>query len=694
MADEIYSSSYWGNGVCDNDIGWGGVYKDVAGCTPDFSNTYSMAFDGVNDFISTGYTYDAAVTPNLTLSFWFKTTSTALFEFPISIKTNGGLYNSSIVMIYGDNLLIQDRTGWVFGTNQSINDGNWHNVIVTAAYSGNTTAGTNLNMYLDGNLTPDLSSSTMDSGANSYLDGELFIGNFNGASKWYDCNVDEVAVWESILTSSNITSIYNSGVPTTLPVTPTAYYKMGDNGSYKSPQWLEPQNSNKDKLSNFSFEFDGVGDNISLSSNIDLGTLNTVSFWIKRNDTAIAQPFGNTTAWSDFLVRLQTTQISFGSTSFVFNDATTLSLVNQTTNWTHLMFVRNGSNCNLFVNGVDRDGAKTNSNAAAVNRFRTIGSPGDGSTWNFNGSIDEIALWTSDESSNISAIYNGGEPTTLPSGAVAHYKMGEEANFTDNWLVNNSALSNYSTRSFNFDGVDDFVNISNPIPLGLTSISFWMKSTDISGAKGITNGLGQLNFIGTSPIVRLNSTNYRYFADQVGNFDGNWHHWFLLIAGSGQSDITNSRLFVDGVEVLGSTAISNGLPLAWGVSQIGKGFYGSINASIDEFAIWQSDETANVSTIYNSGVPARIEGATSHWRMGEDATFNTNWSLPDNGSASNTGTSANMTIADLEGNAPNYTGGGLSNNMTIEDRVGDAPNSSNNSLSYNMDEVDRESDTP
>ena len=79
--------------------------------------------------------------------------------------------------------------------------------------------------------------------------------------------------------------------------------------------------------------------------------------------------------------------------------------------------------------------------------------------------------------------------------------------------------------------------------------------------------------------------------------------------------------------------------------------------------------------------------------MGEDATFNTNWNVPDN-AGSNTGTSANMTISDLKGEAPNYTGGGLSNNMTIEDRVGDASNSSNNALSYNMDEVDRETDVP
>ncbi len=34
MANEIYSKSWWGSGVCDNTVGWGIVYKPYAGCTP------------------------------------------------------------------------------------------------------------------------------------------------------------------------------------------------------------------------------------------------------------------------------------------------------------------------------------------------------------------------------------------------------------------------------------------------------------------------------------------------------------------------------------------------------------------------------------------------------------------------------------------------------------------------------------
>ena len=163
-----------------------------------------------------------------------------------------------------------------------------------------------------------------------------------------------------------------------------------------------------------------------------------------------------------------------------------------------------------------------------------------------------------------------------------------------------------NTYSMAFDGVDDYILLGSVIPLGLSSISFWMKSSHSSGNGGITKGLGDLNIIGTSPLVRLGASNYRYFADQVANFDGEWHHWFLLIAGSGTSDITNSRLFVDGVEISSGTTISSGAPAAWTVSQIGTGFYVYLSCSIDEVAIWQSDQTSNISTIYNSGTPADL----------------------------------------------------------------------------------------
>ena len=99
------------------------------------------------------------------------------------------------------------------------------------------------------------------------------------------------------------------------------------------------------------------------------------------------------------------------------------------------------------------------------------------------------------------------------------------------------------------------------------------------------------------------------------------------------------------------------------------------NGNIDDIAVFDSAlSSGDVTTIYNSGVPNDLSSLSpvGYWRS-ENSTFSTNWTVTDNGSGSNDGTSANM---------------------TIEDRVGDASNStSNNSVSFNMDEVDRESDT-
>ncbi len=208
--------------------------QSLAITAPAFASTQSFSFDGADDFINTGYSYDATVNNNLSLSFWINSTRSGTFMFPLSITTGAGAsgYPNAIVMIWNKKLLLQDRTGWNFGS-ALINDGNWHNIIVTAAYSGNTTDGTNLNMYVDGNLTPDISTSTMSSGTNSYLQGTLFLGNFNGVDKGMTSKLDEVAVWESILSSSAITEVYNSGVPNDLDTlsnasSPTAWYRMGE----------------------------------------------------------------------------------------------------------------------------------------------------------------------------------------------------------------------------------------------------------------------------------------------------------------------------------------------------------------------------------------------------------------------------------------------------------------------------------
>ena len=139
------------------------------------------------------------------------------------------------------------------------------------------------------------------------------------------------------------------------------------------------------------------------------------------------------------------------------------------------------------------------------------------------------------------------------------------------------------------------------------------------------------------------------------------------------------NLYINGVaaQVTGSDTTSDNFTSYDKLSLANDNFSGGrywFDGEMDEVAIFSSDQSANAATIYNTGTPTDLTSLspTSWWRMGEQATFSTNWTVPDQ-IASNNGTSANM---------------------TIEDRVGDAPNSSNNSLSYNMDAADIVEETP
>ena len=193
----------------------------------------------------------------------------------------------------------------------------------------------------------------------------------------------------------------------------------------------------------------------------------------------------------------------------------------------------------------------------------------------------------------------------------------------------------------------------------------------------------------------MNKSNFSFTA-------GTWFHIAIIYDESEASNSDKVKVYIDGVLqsntvagfALTSMNTSNGNSTE--IGKVGGFTTKQYNGKIDEVAIFNS--AVSIGDLWNgSGEPvdvSAVSGITNYYRMGEDASFNgTNWTLPDNAGTS-TGTSANMTVDDLVGEAPNYSGGGISSGMTIQDRVGDAPNSENNALSYNMDLVDRTTNVP
>jgi len=78
--------------------------------------------------------------------------------------------------------------------------------------------------------------------------------------------------------------------------------------------------------------------------------------------------------------------------------------------------------------------------------FERIGLRNGVNSSAFGGQIDEVALWDS-ALTDISSIYSGGEPTTI-TGAIAHWRLGDEATFSGGvWTVPDQVGSNDGTSN-------------------------------------------------------------------------------------------------------------------------------------------------------------------------------------------------------------------------------------------------------
>ena len=201
-------------------------------------------------------------------------------------------------------------------------------------------------------------------------------------------------------------------------------------------------------------------------------------------------------------------------------------------------------------------------------------------------------------------------------------------------------------QSIEHDGVDDYVTFgtmtgSSLAITGDISISMWLKFSN-SGGTEYAMSMGDVYGIYTSGgtirgFARIGGTFTAL--SSVGTFNDNaWHH-VLYVKNS-----TNMYLYIDGSlnasNTNGGTNTITSFDMRLGARYTTANFYEGLT---DEVAIWNSDRSADVSTIYNSGVPNNLNDLSnaplSWWRCGDGDTSPT---LTDNGSGGNDGTMTNF----------------------------------------------------
>jgi hypothetical protein len=679
-------------------------------------NTYSTQFDGVDDYVDCGVITTLQNASEYSLSCWFKTSDFTKNQG--ILKWYYALTGWIQVSLTGSTMYFVPASSSAFGFNSpAISNDTWYNIIMV--FDGTGIGNSNrLKAYLNGVELVLTYSGTVQPTTTAMIGGTFKIGERYINTDYFLGNIDEVSIFDSVIAIGDVWD--GSGAATDLSLLatpPTNWYRNGDNGSWKSPQWLIPNNENKDKVSNYSFDFDGVDDYITASNAVlsSAGDM-TISCWANFTSLSSVQGIFDSTNYflsgfnGGFSFRTigANLDVAFSNgTSFDAHSAT--AGLSTSGGWYHLAFTfDNTTKVGTFYKNGASIGTHTyiGYDNADLTNGGVIARSVRNNNFCFTGLLDEIVIFDSvKDATAINDIYNGGTPTTI-SGAVAHYKMGEEANFTSNWLVDNSALTNYSKRSFDFDGVDDYISVSDN-SIGQTqniSYSIWVN-LDATTRQYIVGNWGSSNFGGGLSVENgdvlvfqmADGTNDSFFNSRVVGFSthapiNTWNH--ILATWDG----TDSKIYINGV--LRNTW-SPTLPYTISYSNtfwIGRRSNNdfSVNGKLDELALFNT--AISIGDVWDgSGQPidvSAVSGLTNNWRMGEEASFNgTNWTVPDN-LGSNNGTSANMTVDSLVGEAANYSDGGISNGMTIEDRVGEAPNSTNNALSINMDLIDRVPDTP
>lgn len=162
--------------------------------------------------------------------------------------------------------------------------------------------------------------------------------------------------------------------------------------------------SDKDGNSNEAYSFDGANDYMSLSSTYNIGTIHSISFRVKFSKTVcdflratnrLSTLYFPSLNQISYRCGISTfSQVDFSETDIIIMDGTT---------YFDVVFTRNGTTVNLYLNAVSKQSPKTLSN----NYDFVINLLGATATWPLGGVVDNIRIYNRVlSSSEIIALHN------------------------------------------------------------------------------------------------------------------------------------------------------------------------------------------------------------------------------------------------------------------------------------------------
>ena len=199
-----------------------------------FGNSFSLVFDGVDDHVTFGHssTVNFASADSFSWSTWIRRATGATNVRPIvsnMTSTNKGhaifFVNSKLRV----NLQVTGAAQIIVETTNTLETNTWKHIVCT--YDGSR-AGSGVTIYVDGVSVPvDILTDAL--GSNEIADGSSTLNIGRSGTTYFFGNIDEVSVWDKVLSPSEVSALYNSGTPTNIVVAPFSnsmlhWWRMGE----------------------------------------------------------------------------------------------------------------------------------------------------------------------------------------------------------------------------------------------------------------------------------------------------------------------------------------------------------------------------------------------------------------------------------------------------------------------------------
>ena len=688
-------------------------------------SNYSMEFDGLFEYIDLGN--DSILdfyNKEMSFSLWLNTGSTGLEGVFGDCNSAGTVLQYSIDTNRTANkitfLSIPGLSSPYLVSNIDITTNTWYHVVITKSGSS---ANWLYTMYINGSSA---NGGTANGTQEATSITSISIGKFgalpSSAGVNFDGKIDHVAIFDYALSSSQVTSLYGNstdGVGNPMAITggrkPIAYYPIGDYAAFNGSEYLV----NNGALQDYVFAFEALNDVVSFGD-VDLGPNNfTFSFWFKHIDenNTYGLVAGKTGVIEVYNFKTQNRFFGYvyddsgGSAYFDTGDLTNENFHN----WNLISIVYDGSNVSLYVNGVSSI-TPVSLTGSIPNNSNNLELKGKSATQNWqlsNISLFDTALPATGTES-ITSLYNYGTPPNIASysNLQGWWKLDASATFDgSNFSIPDDSsnsntgtssgmtaanlvqstlniLSPYSRYALNFDGTDNEINFSSSIDLGLNnSVSAWVNlNSGYSGALFGETSYGSSGYFllpySTGFIIRIGNT--IALASSYVIPSGSWQNMTVV------RNASSFLLYLNGayIETVTLSSTTNTKFDIIGNSRTGAD---PIEGSLSNVSAFNTALTsAQVTELYNLGKPGNLNNHSAYsnlvswWQLGENSSFNTNWTVLNEISTGPNGVSANMTEADLV-NGVGQTASGVSSGMGGADNIiGDAPYSTANAVSYGM----------